>query len=305
MATASNIAQLGHSDDEYIKSEGYWKKAWKRLRRDRITMVALVTFLFLVIISAGAPIITDFILRIDPNETNPSQNFLPPLTGKHILGTDDIGRDQLARLLHAGGVSMSIGVFGATFSLGIGVTLGMIVGYYGGALDDFMNWVITTVDSIPSLYLLILFAAIFEPSAQTLILVIALISWTGSMRLIRGQMLSLREQEYVIAAEALGARPMRIMFVHILPNLISVAIVAMMLAVANLILVESALSYLGLGVQPPQATWGNMLTKAQQFFRLGVHLVIFPGLMIFITVLCAYVIGDGLRDALDPTLSDN
>ncbi|MCA9885968.1 MAG: ABC transporter permease, partial [Anaerolineae bacterium] len=156
-------------------------------------------------------------------------------------------------------------------------------------------------DSIPSLYLLILFAAIFSPSAETLILVIALISWTGSMRLIRGQTLTLREQEYVVAARALGASPWRIMFVHILPNLISVTVISMTLSIAGLILTESALSYLGLGVQPPQATWGNMLSKSQQFFRQGPHLVIFPGMMIFITVLCAYVVGDGLRDAFDPT----
>ena len=122
------------------------------------------------------------------------------------------------------------------------------------------------------------------------------------MRLIRGQTLALREQEYVIAARALGANAWRIMFVHIVPNLISITIISMTLTIAGLILTESALSYLGLGVQPPQATWGNMLSKSQQFFRQGPHLVIFPGLMIFITVLCAYVIGDGLRDAFDPTI---
>jgi peptide/nickel transport system permease protein len=164
-----------------------------------------------------------------------------------------------------------------------------------------MNWVITTIDSIPALYLRIMFSAFLEPSAETLILVIAVISWTGSMRLIRGQTLSLREQEYVHAARALGASPWRVMFVHIMPNLISVTVVSLALSIGGLILLESGLSYLSLGVQPPQATWGNMLSKSQQFFRQGVHLVIFPGLMIFITVLCSYIVGDGLRDAFDPT----
>lgn len=304
MTTVTSVARLKFDDDQYVESEGFWMKAVKRLRRDRLTMLALVIFATLIVLATAAPLITEYILRIDPNDTDPLRNFLPPGTDGHILGTDDLGRDQLARLLHAGRVSIGIGVFGGLFSLGIGITLGMITGYYGGVFDDFMNWVITTIDSIPSLYLLILFSAIFAPNAQTLVLVIAMISWTGSMRLIRGQMLSLREQEYVLAAEALGARPGRVMFIHIFPNVLSLAIVAMALAIANLILVESALSYLGLGVQPPQPTWGNMLSKSQQFFRLGVHLVIFPGLMIFITVLCSYIVGDGLRDALDPTLTD-
>lgn len=287
--------------EQYVKSRSYWETVLMRIRKDRLTIAALTILFTITTISALAPFITDYVLQIDPNQTNPTQNFLPPLTGPHILGTDDIGRDQLARLLHAGGVSMQIGIFGAAFSLSIGVTMGIISGYFGGVVDDLMNWLITTIDSIPSLYLLILFAAIFSPSAETLILVIALISWTGSMRLIRGQTLTLREQEYVVAARALGASPWRIMFVHILPNLISVTVISMTLSIAGLILTESALSYLGLGVQPPQATWGNMLSKSQQFFRQGPHLVIFPGMMIFITVLCAYVVGDGLRDAFDPT----
>lgn len=304
MSAHNGVAHLDTEPkiEQYVKSRSYWETALLRIRQDRLTMVALTILLCITIMSALAPFITSNILHLDPNQTNPTQNFLPPGTGPYILGTDDIGRDQLSRLLHAGGVSMRIGIFGAAFSLSIGVSMGVISGYFGGVVDDVMNWLITTIDSIPSLYLLILFAAIFSPSAETLILVISLISWTASMRLIRGQTLALREQEYVIAARALGANAWRIMFVHIVPNLISITIISMTLTIAGLILTESALSYLGLGVQPPQATWGNMLSKSQQFFRQGPHLVIFPGLMIFITVLCAYIVGDGLRDAFDPTI---
>lgn len=303
MSVNSDVVRLDSDRkvEKYVKSRSYWQMVGDQLRRDRLTMVALTILLLITIIAALAPFITEHIMHVDPNQTNPSQNFLPPGTGPYILGTDDLGRDQLARLLHAGGVSVGIGIFGAAFSLSIGVALGVISGYFGGAVDDFMNWVITTIDSIPALYLLILFSAIFSPSAETLVFVIAIISWTGSMRLIRGQTLTLREQEYVIAARALGANPWRIMFVHIVPNLISITVISMTLGIAGLILTESALSYLGLGVQPPQATWGNMLSKSQQFFRQGPHLVIFPGMMIFITVLCAYIVGDGLRDAFDPT----
>lgn len=304
MAESIHIAKLNLETEEYVKSRSYWDKVIFRLSRDRLTLLALSILLVLMVITAFAPLITTHILKLDPNDTDPLSNFLPPLSEGHILGTDDIGRDQLARLLHAGSVSIRIGVFGAFFSLSIGLVMGTITGFFGGILDDVMNWIITTVDSIPALYLLILFSTVFEPSAETLIFVIALISWTGPMRLIRGQMLSLRENDYVLAARALGANPARIIVVHILPNLLSIAVISMALSIANLILVESALSYLGLGVQPPQATWGNMLSKSQQFFRQGSHLVIFPGVMIFITVLCAYIIGDGIRDALDPTTAD-
>lgn len=302
LSTDSNVAKLQiEAESEYIVSQTYWQKVWYRLARDYLTLAALVVLVIMTLLAAAAPFITDQILHIDPNETSPRENYQPLFTGNHILGTDDIGRDQLARLLHAGGVSLRIGFFGALFTMTIGLVLGMMAGYFGGAVDDMLNWIITTLDSIPSLYLLIMFSAIFSPTAETLILVIALVTWTGTMRLIRGQTLSLREREFVHAARALGASPWRIMFVHILPNLISVTVVSMAGLIGGLILVESALSFLNLGVQPPQATWGNMLAKSRDFFRLGPHLVTLPGLMIFITVLCSFVIGDGLRDAFDPT----
>ena len=259
----STIATIKLEKEEYVKSRSYWNKVLYRISQDKMTMLALGVLFLLIIVTTASPIITEYILKIDPNQTDPMQNFLPPLSEGHILGTDDIGRDQLARLLHAGSVSIRIGILGAFFSLTIGLIVGTISGFFGGIFDDVMNWVITTIDSIPALYLLILFSTVFEPSAETLILVIALISWTGPMRLVRGQMLSLRENDYVLAARALGANPFRIMFVHIVPNLLSIAIISMALNIAGLILAESALSYLGLGVQPPQATWGNMLSKSQ------------------------------------------
>ena len=304
MSTASVTDLKIKNSEDVLQAESLFSKAMRRLRRDKLTILALIIITLMVLIALFAPFITSNLMHIDPNDTDPRNNFLPPGSSGHILGTDDIGRDQLARLLHAGGVSLGIGFFGAGLSLVIGLTLGTMTGYFGGGFDDLMNWVITTVDSIPSLYLLILFSAIFSPTAQSLIIVVAMVGWTQTTRIIRGQTFSLREQEYVLAARAIGAKPARIMFSHILPNLISISVVSLAFGVANLILAESALSFLGLGVQPPQATWGNMLSKSQQFFRLGGHLVIFPGLMIFITVLCFYIIGDGIRDAFDPTLND-
>ena len=287
---------------EDILSQSLTRKALRSIWRDKLTMVALTFVLMLSVVALFAPFITDTIMRVDPNEPNTADIFSPPLVKGYVLGADDIGRDQLARLFHASGVSMGIGFFGATLSLSIGLVLGMASGYFGGRMDDFMNWIVTTIDSIPSLFLLILISSVLTYSAESLIITVGFIGWTGTYRLIRGQTFSLRAKEYVIAAQALGASPRRIIFQHILPNLISVTIISLMLGIAGLILAESALSYLGLGVQPPQATWGNMLTKSFQFFRLGPHLIIFPILLISTTVLCFYIIGDGVRDAFDPTL---
>lgn len=220
----------------------------------------------------------------------------------HILGTDDLGRDQIARLLYAGQVSLGIGFFAAALSVLIGVTLGIITGFYGGIIDDAINWLITTISSIPTLLLLLIIVAALSPGPATLILVLGLLGWLGICRLVRGETFSIRAREYIVSARAIGAPVFRIMLVHILPNLLSVVIISMAINIGNLILTESALSFLGFGIKPPTPSWGNMLTNAQDFFRRGAHLVWPPGLMISVTVLCLYVLGDGLRDAFDPTL---
>ncbi len=301
METRKTVTQL-HNDSDHLVSESLTVQALRSIWRDKLTVSAIFIVLFLAVIAFSAPFITDVIMRVDPTEPTTSDKFTPPLTKGYLLGADDIGCDQLARLLHASGVSMGIGFFGAAFALSIGMVLGMTGGYFGGAVDDFLNWIVITVDSIPVLFLLILVSSILSYTAESLILVVGLIGWTGTYRLIRGQTISLRAKEFVIAAQALGASPRRIIFSHILPNLISVTVISLTLGIAGLIQAESAFSYLALGVQPPQATWGNMLTKSFQFFRHGPHLIVFPILMISLTVLCFYLIGDGVRDAFDPTL---
>ncbi|MDL1902828.1 ABC transporter permease, partial [Anaerolineae bacterium CFX9] len=222
----------------------------------------------------------------------------------HPLGTDDLGRDHLARLLYAGQISLSVGFLAALLSLSIGVTLGIVTGYYGGVVDDIINWIITTLNSIPSLFLLLIVAAVLRPSVETLIIVLGLLGWTGTTRLVRGETLSLREREYIISARAVGASPFRIMLGHILPNLFSVIVVTLAIDIGGLILVEAGLSFLGLGIKPPTPSWGNMLTNSQDFFTRGAHLVVMPGVLIFTTVLCLFIIGDGIRDAFDPTAKD-
>ncbi len=290
--------------DEYVVSDSLWKRAFRHLRNDKLTVIALATLGILTLLSVFAPFITENILHVNPNFTDPRNNFLPVGSPDHLLGTDDIGRDHLARLLHAGQVSLGIGYFGSVITLMIGLTIGTTMGYYGGVIDDIFLWIITTINAIPSLYLLIIIAAVFQPTAEALILVLAMVGWTGTARLIRGQTIALRDLDYIMAARAVGAPARRIMFSHILPNLISVTAISLAIGIGGLILTESALSFLGIGVQPPTATWGNMLAGSQQYFRLGGHLVIMPGLMIFLVVLSAYIIGDGVRDAFDPTTVD-
>lgn len=300
---ATSITQLGDpGSEEAIVSKSLFQRAMHRLLRDRLTMIAAVILLILSMLALFGPQITQYVLRIDPNTTDALNRMQGIGSPGHILGTDDLGRDQLARLLHAGRVSLGIGFFGAIISISVGLTLGVITGFFGGIIDDIMNWVITTLDSIPSLYLLIMIAAIFRPTAESLIFVIALISWTGVTRLIRGQTLQIRNLDYVLSARALGASVWRIMFVHIAPNLISITVIVLMRSIGGLMLAEAGLSFLGFGVQIPQATWGNMLTDAQEYVRAGgIHLILPPGFCIWITVLCLYVIGDRVRDAFDPT----
>ncbi|MEZ4670645.1 MAG: ABC transporter permease [Anaerolineae bacterium] len=307
MAAEANksITRLMDDDGPDVRyGESLLARAGRRLRKDKLTLVALAIMSLLALLALFAPIITTNILRVDPEFTNPVERLQPPFMTSHVLGTDDLGRDYLARLLHGGRISMTIGFFGALITLIIGLTLGMMAGYFGGRVDDIMNWVITTLDSIPTLYLLILVSTLLRPSPEALILVLALTGWTGTTRLMRGQTLAIRHLEYIMSARAIGASPWRIMFIHILPNLLSVTMISLAGGIGALILVESTLSFLKLGVQPPTPTWGNMLSNAQQFFTRGPHLSIIAGLLIFVTVLCLYVIGDGLRDAFDPRALD-
>jgi peptide/nickel transport system permease protein len=278
--------------------------ALRRIRRNRVALFAMAVLLLLVGLSVLAPVISRDVLRVDANLTDTSIQLLPPGTPGHPLGTDNVGRDQLARLLYAGQVSLGIAGAAAVLSISVGMTLGVFAGYYGGIVDDLVVWIVTTLNSIPGIFLLLIVSSLFQPGPTTLILVLGIFSWTLTTRLVRGETFSIREQDYVLSARALGASDRRIMFAHIIPNVISIMIVNLTITVGNLILIESALSFLGIGIQPPTPSWGNMLSRAQSFFSTGPHMVVFPGLMIVITVLCLYVIGDGLRDAFDPHAVD-
>lgn len=300
---ATSVAKLDVQRERGDVGNSLTRVALRRLRRDKLTLVAIGVVLLIAILSILADVISGA-LNVSYQRTDASITFLPLFSPGHPLGTDDLGRDHLSRLLYAGRVSLSVGFIASLLSMTIGISLGIITGYYGGIVDDIVTWVISTLNSIPSLFLLLIVAAIFQPSPTTLIIVLGLLGWTGFTRLVRGETFSIREREYILSARASGANPLRIMFVHILPNLFSIIVISLAIDIGGLILTEAALSFLGLGIKAPFPSWGNMLTNAQSFFTKGVHLVIAPGLLIFITVLCLYIIGDGIRDAFDPTSKD-
>lgn len=316
------------------KPQTYWDMALRSLRRDKLTIIALVFLLVVTLLSAGAGAISST-LNVDPYVTDPSNAFAPPyiwpyiqwLTGAdpttaptllyesngipHWLGTDQLGRDQLSRLLYGGRISLSIAVIAAAIAMFLGVVVGAAAGYFGGIIDDIFMWVLSIFTSIPDIYLLIIINAIFRPSPMILTLYLGLLGWFGTARFMRGNVLKIRSLDYTLSARAVGARDRRIIFQHVIPNSLPVIIVITAIDVGALILTESILSFLGVGVQPPTPSWGNMLYRANDFVFLrnpatgqleAIHLLFWPGILTTLTVLAFYLIGDGLRDALDPML---
>lgn len=303
MAVETTVAKIEAADAEELKGKSHLSRAKDRLLRDRLTLIALgVVALLAFMCFVVGPVISS-VSGVTYYTESLSTTFRPP-NEVNILGTDEQGRDHFIRLLYGGQVSLGIAFISAFLSLGIGVSLGILTGFYGGIVDDILMWFITTLNSIPQLFLLLIVNAVLNPGPFGLILILGLLGWTGTMRLVRGETFALREREYIIAARAMGASDRRIMFQHIMPNLISIVVITLAIDIGILILIESGLSFLGFGIQPPTPSWGNMLTNAQNYFRKAPHLVFMPGILITITVLCLYVIGDGVRDALDPTITE-
>jgi peptide/nickel transport system permease protein len=238
-------------------------------------------------------------VRFSPNTIDLASRLQPP-GGGHALGTDDLGRDILARLIHGARVSLAVGLLATVISLVVGSLLGALAGYYGGAADWIVSRLIEVVLCFPFLFLVLGIVALFKPSIWTIMIALGLTSWTSEARYVRGEFLRIREVEYAQAARASGARDGRIIFRHLLPNALAPVLVSASFGVAVAILTESALSFLGLGVPLPTASWGSMLSMAHEHIEYAWWLVLFPGLAIFTTVAAFNVVGERVREALDP-----
>ncbi len=269
-------------------------------------MAALVGLALIVGITLAAPWIADNVLHTDPARfvRTPEGRIakLQPPAGIYLLGTDDVGRDVLTRLLYAGQVSLLVGFLVAVVSLALGAPLGLLAAYHGGWVDDAVNAVIQLVLNVPYLFVMIVLSIFFTPNVWQLACIFGFFFWPQTARQVRSVVLSAKNRDYVDAARVLGASDTRLMVRHILPNVASIMMVVAGLDMATAILAESGLSFLGFGVPVPLSSWGNMLSGSQDLFRSAPWLVYPPGAMIFVTVLCVFLLADGLRDALDPRL---
>ena len=289
-----------------------WLLLWRRFLSHRLAVASLVVLIVLAVLSALAPVIGRG-LGLDATEVDLLSRHLPPSLA-HPLGTDDLGRDLLLRLLQGGRISLLVGIVAALVAAVIGTAIGLLAGYFGGKLDAILMRFTDGIIALPLVPLLIVLVAVdlsklgLPPSVVNdedislyrMVAILALVGWTTVARLVRGATLSLRERDFVLAAMAQGASAWRVMTVHILPNAVSPIVVATTLSVGNVILLESVLSFLGFGIQPPTASWGNMLTNAQETIWSAPMLAVYPGLLIFVTVIAFNFVGDGLQDALDP-----
>lgn len=285
---------------------------FERFLEHRMALASAAVLAVLSLAAAGAPLIAAW-LALDPNEVDLLARYAPP-SAAHPLGTDELGRDVALRLLYGGRVSLLVGLSTALIAAVIGAVIGLAAGYYGGWPDALLMRLTDTVIALPLLPLLIVLAAADleklgvpaelaaapEAGVWRIVVIVALVGWTTVARLVRGAALSLRERDFVLAAKSQGASGARVMFRHILPNAVSPIVVATTLSVGNIVLLESVLSFLGLGIQPPVASWGNMLTNAQETIYEAPLLAVWPGLAIFTTVIAFNFLGDGLQDALDP-----
>lgn len=270
-------------------------KTLKRLLRNFAFTSGLILTVVLVVIALAAPLLSPF----DPDVQDTARRLEAP-SHQHLLGLDDLGRDVLSRILFGARVSLRVGFSVVILASLVGVTLGAISGYFGGFVDVIVMRLCDILLAFPGILLAIALVAVMGPSLNNVILALATIGWVGYARLVRGQVLKVREMEYVTAAKALGARSPRVIVLHVLPNVMNPVIVMATLGLAGAILAEAALSFLGLGVQPPTPSWGAMLTAGRRYLGLANHLAIFPGVAIMLAVMGLNFLGDGLIDALDP-----
>lgn len=273
---------------------------WDRFSKNRLSLTGAIVVAGFIVIAVFAPLMSPH----DPMAID-VYNVLSPPSLSHLLGTDDLGRDVLSRMIWGSRVSLTVGFFAMGIAITIGTILGAIAGFYGGRIDAVLMRFVDVMLTIPTYFLILAVIAIIEPGIYTIMAVIGLTGWMDVTRLVRAEFLTLRERDFVLSAKALGAGHSRLIFKHILPNALSPVFVAATFGVAGAILIESGLSFLGLGVQAPSPSWGNILTTGKEYIEVAWWLSVFPGLAVLITVLSYNLVGEGLRDALDPGLWKN
>jgi peptide/nickel transport system permease protein len=287
-----------------IEGRSPWQLAWQRLRRDRVAMVSLLLIVLIILMAVFAPLFaaaTGHPVNSQYRQTGLTPEGLPrPPNGEFLLGTDDLGRDILVRIAYGARISLLVGVVATALTVAIGVVVGLAAGFLGGVVDTVLARLIDVVLSVPFLLVAIALVSITGPSLTVTVLVIGFFSWASVARIVRGQVLSLREREFVEAARSLGSSDTRIMFVDILPNVLAPVIVYASLLIPVVIVVEATLSFLGLGLPPPTADWGGMISEAQNYYTTAWWFVVFPGAALLVTTLAFNLFGDGVRDAFDP-----
>ena len=309
--------------EELPASESPWQESLRLFKRDRLAVMGAVVLGVLLLTAIAGKALTEWVVVFDPEVVRLPEKFLPPLSvssttdvpvrdrpfgGRYLLGTDELGRDVFARMLQGSFVSLSIGFIAVGISVMIGITLGGLSGFYGNVKLGVM-----TVDTLimrftdvmlcfPTFFLILTVVALLPPSIYNIMIVIGLTSWMGTARFVRAEFLALRKQDFVVAATSIGAPERRVIFLHMVPNAIAPVLVSATIGVATAILTESALSFLGFGVQPPYATWGNILADGKGFIFDAPWLFFIPGLAILVVVLAFNLVGEGLREAMNPKL---
>ncbi len=288
-----------------VEGRSQWQLTWRRLRSDKVAIAALIVVLIMIALAIAAPAFVA-VTHHPPNTAYPDTgedaagNPVGPGVNGFWLGTDGTGRDLFIRILYGARISLFVGVVTTFIASAAGVTIGLIAGYFGGIVDTMLARFTDAVLAFPYVILALALAVVFGPSLPIIMVVITFFSWAGIARIVRGQTLSIKEKEYIEAARSLGAGPFRIMFLDILPNLLAPVLVVGTLYIPQAVVFESTLSYLGLGIQPPTASWGNILADAQNFYQTSWWYVVFPALALLITTLAFNLLGDGIRDAMDP-----
>ena len=295
MANTAVYAPGRAGEEQTIPMRTPRQEAFRRFRKNRLAMIGMVMLIVLVAFVVVGPMVYD----VDPTATNIYQTYAAPME-LGPLGTDELGRDLLSRLLYGGRVSIAIGLCSAAVAITVGTLIGSLAGYYGRILDMILMRFTDIILTIPSLPLLIVLGGIFKPTPAVLVFLISILNWMATARLVRSKILTLRTLDYVLAARSVGCKNGRIITHYLLPNTLGPIIVTATLTVGRAIIMESTLSFLGVGINPPTASWGNMLQSAQNAMTQAPWIAVFPGLMILLTVLAINFLGDGLTDALDP-----